>query len=458
MFIFCSYCPSSGSHIVRRSTSISCFRAPNRQYEILTAFCKEVLVANTADFEARWHAAIDAIERAIRLLRHPQEFGVTASAYLPYVSILPVFAALLQRVDELPAERRLEGRGKFRHWYWASVFTNRYSGSVESTSARDFQDVRGWLREETAEPALIGEFKQGFHTLDLGSEIKRGTSIYNAIFNLFVIQGARDWITGNAPQADDLDDHHIVPTSWGAKHLPGSLVNSILNRAPLTSATNREVIRDRLPNAYLPELIARAGRPEIERLMASHFINPTGLAILLRDPFTPADFGNFIHERQQTIQGAIGSLLADGELDIPPALRALDQRIEQIELALRSAVVQISENNGEKLPSHVAQKLEERVQRELRKNPMNDAERLRSLSGRLEYADLRELQDAICGKALWTAFAPRFGVKEALAGRFGQLADLRNGIRHSRTVTAVTRKDGEAAILWFEQILRELIV
>jgi hypothetical protein len=40
--------------------------------------------------------------------------------------------------------------------------------------------------------------------------------------------------------------------------------------------------------------------------------------------------------------------------------------------------------------------------------------------------------------------------------RFGQLAELRNGIRHSRTVDEITRTDGEAALLWFRQILANL--
>ena len=48
---------------------------------------------------------------------------------------------------------------------------------------------------------------------------------------------------------------------------------------------------------------------------------------------------------------------------------------------------------------------------------------------------------------------PRFANKETLAKRFDQLAELRNGIRHSRTVDEVTRKEGEAALLWFQQVL-----
>ena len=46
-----------------------------------------------------------------------------------------------------------------------------------------------------------------------------------------------------------------------------------------------------------------------------------------------------------------------------------------------------------------------------------------------------------------------FQNKQALMTRFDQLAELRNGIRHSRSVDEVTRKDGEAAILWFAEVL-----
>ena len=71
----------------------------------------------------------------------------------------------------------------------------------------------------------------------------------------------------------------------------------------------------------------------------------------------------------------------------------------------------------------------------------------------MEYFDLRELQDIITGKGPWVLFEPRFGTKEALNVKFDQLAELRNGIRHSRAVSEVTRKEGEAAILWFRQVL-----
>ena len=213
---------------------------------------EEVLVPTVQDFERRWRDAVDAIERAISLLRHPQEFGAISSQYLPYVSILPAFAAALAATRALPANRQLDGQRKLRHWYWASVFVNRYSGSVESTTARDFLDLKAWFESDDAEPALIPEFKARFRTLDLRRETKRGTSVYNGVFNLLVLRGARDWMAGTVPQFGDLDDHHIVPKSKAKELKLETSVDTILNRTPLTADTNRNVINDRLPNEYLP--------------------------------------------------------------------------------------------------------------------------------------------------------------------------------------------------------------
>ena len=416
---------------------------------------KEVLVPHVEDFEKLWHQAVDALERAINLLRHPQEFGVISSKYLPYVSILPVFAALQAHVKMCPAGLQLDAQRKIRHWYWASVFTNRYSGSVESTSARDFLDVRAWVDDDVAEPTPIQEFKNRFRSMELRREIKRGSSVYNGIFNLLVLQGARDWITGNIPQHDDLDDHHIVPSSWGAKNLEGNLIHTILNRTPLTADTNRKVIGDKLPNAYLPKLIDENGEKAIHAILESHFISPAALAILLRDPFTPEDFEAFIAERQRTLQDAIETLLIKERLDLPQILREIDANIEDIELELRRILSSSLKKNISALPQHVLQKIDERIQRAAKKNAALDLDFYKTLEGKLEYCDLRELQDAIMSKAAWPNFQPRFLNKESLTWKFGQLAELRNSIRHSRTVDEVTRKEGEAALIWFKKVLEK---
>lgn len=415
---------------------------------------KEILVQDINDFKQRWTDAVDSLQRAIELLRHPQEFGAISSKYLPYVSILPAFAALQTAARELPPNRQLDAQRKIRHWYWASVFTNRYSGSVESMSARDYLDVKAWFENDAAKPALISEFKGRFKALDLRSETKRGTSVYNGIFNLLVLSGARDWMTGNVPQYGDLDDHHIIPKAWGKDHGINREIDSILNRTPLTADTNRRVINERLPNIYLPEMIAANGEPAVRVILESHFISPAAFDILQRDPFGPKDFDAFIIERQRTLQKAIEDLLIKERLDLPPRLRELDAEIEKVELDLRSMISNGLKGDFESLPSHVIQKANERIQSAAKKNPALDLEYYGTLTGKLEYADLRELQDVITNKSLWSFFQEKFANKDVLIKRFDQLSELRNGIRHSRTVDEITLKEGEAALIWFRQVVR----
>jgi hypothetical protein len=414
---------------------------------------KDVLVPDAAAFQAQWDRAVSALEYAIKLLRQPQEFGAISTEFFPYVSILPVFAALEAVCKGLPPPKQLDAQRKLRHWYWASVFTNRYSGSVESTSARDFLNLKAWMEDDLAEPSLIPEFNDQFRSLDLRREIKKGTSIYNGVFNLLVIQGARDWVTGNVPQYDDLDDHHIVPASWGKAHATETNTNTILNRTPLTAVTNRHVINDQLPNRYLPQLMASSSEGQVKALMESHFISAAAMQILLRDPFEPPDFEAFIAERQRTIQAAIENLLVKERLDLSPQLRELDGQLEATELGLRRLIATTFDNDQGRLPPHIAQKIEERIQRAAKKNAALDINTFQELGARLEYADLRELQDILVSKAGWPDFQPYFSTKEALIAKFGQLAELRNGIRHSRTVDEITRKEGEAAILWFHQVM-----
>ncbi|TBF26471.1 DUF262 domain-containing protein (plasmid) [Rhizobium leguminosarum] len=407
---------------------------------------KEILVNDIEDFKARWSVAVDALANALNVLKHPREFGVISAAFLPYVTILPVFAALRAQVKTLPPTRQLDAGRKLKHWYWSSVFTNRYSGSVESTSARDFLEVKAWFDDDAAEPALLSEFARRFRNLDLRKETKRGTSVYNGIFNLLVLQGARDWITGDVPQYGDLDDHHIVPDAWGKKHLQGGIHGSILNRTPLTLNTNRNVIRARLPNEYLPELIKENGEAAVRAILESHFISPTAFDILLRNPFNAKDFEDFITERQRTIQDAIENLLIKERLDLTPQLRDLDVLTEKVELNLRNCIATSLGDDSASIPSHVAQKIDERISRAMKKNAALDPKQYQTLTARMEYFDLRELQETITAKSTWGLFEARFMNKETLNTKFEQLAELRNGIRHSRAVAEIAKKEGEAAI------------
>lgn len=417
------------------------------------AFRHEVQVVDKDDFMQRWHEAIRAIEQAINLLSHPQEFGAITSKFLPYPAITPAFAALQASARQQDASIRMDALHKVRLWYWASVFTERYSRAVESRTARDYREVCTWIDGGDA-PDVISDFPKAVQSLDLRGTTSQSSAVYRGVIDLVVLRGSSDWISGDRPNAKDIDDHHIVPRSWGRKHALGSDIDTVLNRTPLSSETNRKVIRDRLPNEYLPELITQRGEKSVRLIFESHLISHDAFEILRRDPFTRKDFDEFIAERQRTIRSAINRLLIEERFDLAPDLRALAEAIKNIELALRYCINETLIGSTDDIKGlHFFPKVQERVETDLRGNPALNPDHYTTLAGNLEYFDLRDLEDTIKSKVLWERFQEQFRNKEELANRFQQLANLRNTIAHARSADELTRADGEAAILWFRAVL-----
>ncbi|MBK8080635.1 MAG: hypothetical protein IPK25_10335 [Saprospiraceae bacterium] len=295
---------------------------------------------------------------------------------------------------------------------------------------------------------VCGKYK----TIDLVNDNPKGSAIYNAIFNLFVINEARDWSTFDLPEYESLDDHHIVPHSI-FKDIAGSSINSILNRTPLSADTNRKIIKARMPNEYLKEMLDHNDSKKVHDVLSSHLISKKAVEILLRTPFTKVDFDEFLIERQETIREAIESLLIKEKIDIPIALKELNDSIENIELRLRTIIVTTFgdeyQHYKNATPSHIQEKVEKRIASELKKKPGVTTDELSPFSQRLNFFDLFELFEIISSKNNWSLFENTFKIKEQLQNRFNQLATLRNCIRHSREVTAVEKLDGEAAIVWF---------
>lgn len=130
--------------------------------------------------------------------------------------------------------------------------------------------------------------------------------------------------------------------------------------------------------------------------------------------------------------------------------KQLDRRIEQIELRLRQMIVNHLNNDERLVPPHVLNKMLERWSCSDRKNLSTKQS---SLAGKLEYADLRELEAIVTNKICNSRFNPEFRAKQMVQRRFDQLAELRNCFRHSRNPDEVTLAEGKASVLWFERAL-----
>lgn len=271
---------------------------------------KEVtLITSSDDFIGKWNQSVLYTIRAVDRLKNTKDFGAVNEKFLPYPTMIPILAALLAEKDTNPGLDKKSWDNKVKSWYWSSIFTKSYSSSVESQMQKDWVELKKWFEDDNAVPSVVNQAWETIDNLNLFYETQQGSSIYKAIFDLLIINGARDWDTFDLPEYSNLEDHHIVPKYWGSK-LNLAPINSILNRTPLSDITNNKVIGNKLPNKYLREMFRKYKKEEdVYDILNTHLITRKAVEILLRGNFDHNDFEEFLKERQSTIIAKIKSLI-----------------------------------------------------------------------------------------------------------------------------------------------------
>jgi hypothetical protein len=416
--------------------------------------CKRssVLSMGVDDIVLHWNAAVADMAAAILLLR--DECGVLISKWLPYRPMLIPLAAAWRQVAEAAGPDQGAMRAKLKRWFWCACFMGEYESSSATLAERDAPVLKGWLSGGD-EPPVLREF--AWEPARWRSVTIRQQGLYRATIALTLTQRPRDFhtaapLTQEVIEAGKVDDHHVFPRGFLKDIKRGGEVDSVLNHALIDRATNTS-IGMKAPSVYLKEIREALGR-DLDTVLESHRLPAGDDSPLARD-----DFDGFLAWRIEHFAEALAEragAIAPPAPFMAPHLAKLNARIENVELALRELILSRLDNDPTRLPPQMAQKARERIDTAARKEPGTGALEVSDLDAFLEYLDLRDLQEILTAKPTWPLFVSIFGTKEGLASRFSQLADLRNAIRHSRSVSDVAIKDGEAAVLWFGQVFDSL--
>ena len=202
--------------------------------------------------------------------------------FLPYpkqLVPLAVVRVLLGKDADLHGVRTRLGE-----WFWCGVLGELYGGSIETRFARDVEQVPAWARgdDAAAQPRTIADF--GFQASRLLTLRTRNAAAYKGIYALFLAHGARDWKYDQALDKVQyvtlaVDIHHVFPYRWCLDNgIDPALRESIVNKTPLSAATNRE-IGGVAPSRYLPliEQKARLSGEQLDTLLASHAVDAAAL-------------------------------------------------------------------------------------------------------------------------------------------------------------------------------------
>lgn len=222
---------------------------------------------------------------------------------LPYQTQLVPLAAILAEIGT--AWENDAVRQKLAKWYWCGVFGELYGSAVESRFALDIRDFVLWINGG-AEPQTVQ--RASFEEKRLRTLRSRLSAAYKGVHALLMKSGAEDFKSGQPYDQmvffdENVDIHHIFPEAWckNQKIEPG-IYNSIVNKTPLASATNR-MLGGVAPSAYLERLTkGNENNPPIaaDRLSAilkSHEINEALLA--------SNDFNSFMDHRRSRLLAMI---------------------------------------------------------------------------------------------------------------------------------------------------------
>jgi hypothetical protein len=243
-----------------------------------------------------------------------------ALPYAPQIMALAAYFALMGTHGNTAI-----AKAKLVRWFWAGVLGEHYGSGTDTKIARDIPELRRWtLDQQSPEPQI---FSMIYMQPDrLNSLRNRRSALYKGFHALLMKQGCRDFVTSDGFDVmslwqDPIDVHHIFPEAWCKEHgkMPEDY-NSIINKTPLSAATNRGVLRGEAPSKYLARIEQEHGiaKHALDELLRQHLIDP---ALLRAD-----DFEKFFVDRKARLASLAGKIMGRpvinelaAEPDIVPA-------------------------------------------------------------------------------------------------------------------------------------------
>ncbi|WP_448376858.1 DUF4268 domain-containing protein [Fervidobacterium sp.] len=232
-----------------------------------------------------WNKLVDIAEnKLLPYLEQIDEFGIPdINKWLPYNPLITLLIAFYLSLNHIDNQ-------KIKTWYWSAVFTERYSGSSETSMMKDFREVNLWMKNEESLPEVVRDFltQLSKDLFVLKNLTRSGGAMYRGVFNLTFMNKARDFYYPENLAFNDLEDHHIFPKAFlKAKNVEVE-ADTLMNRTLIFSETNRK-ISNKSPAEYIEEMIKKQmeigltrqqAEEKVKEILKAHFIDDEMYEIL----------------------------------------------------------------------------------------------------------------------------------------------------------------------------------
>uniref|UniRef100_A0A7V4KF77 DUF4268 domain-containing protein n=1 Tax=Fervidobacterium pennivorans TaxID=93466 RepID=A0A7V4KF77_FERPE len=244
-----------------------------------------IKIDNSVLNKETWNKVVDVAEnKLLPYLGQIDEFGIPdINKWLPYNPLVTLLTAFYLSLNHIDIE-------KIKAWYWSAVFTERYSGSSETSTMKDFREVNLWMKDEESLPEVVRDFltQLSKDLFVLKNLTRSGGAKYRGVFNLIFMNKARDFYYPENLAFNDLEDHHIFPKAFLKEKNVEVEADTLMNRTLIFSETNRK-ISNKSPAEYIEEMIKKQmeigltrqqAEEKVKEILKAHFIDDEMYEIL----------------------------------------------------------------------------------------------------------------------------------------------------------------------------------
>jgi len=410
-----------------------------KQY--LLQLTREDLKDIWADIEKSFKLAVDYLS---------VNLGVKIYDFVPYPAMISLLTYYFYKSEDHSISNK--NAEKIHEWFWKSALGQRYTISRDTSMEED--------RKKVFDKLLDNEDVKIKYPVELSieklKELNIGTTsvIRNAFFCMLALKSPKHFKNNNNIVLDynfcsdynNKELHHIFPKAFLKQNKETKRnINALMNFCFIPAELNKEISKSS-PSQYFKEF--NNANPEFKETLKSHLI-PNGTFIYNND------YNKFIEERASLVLSEFENLCNTKIIRL--INNDKNKAVDKVEDGIREKIDKVlSKKEGSDywnnfIPQDIVDVVNRKIQGYLKKNPDIS---IASLSGRklLDFCDIMDYCKIILVN--WEFFEKYFISKGELEKKFINLKEYRNIIKHNREMDSIMRKEGEAALEWFEKAMK----
>jgi len=400
--------------------------------------------------EREWEKIMNAFMVSLNFLKN--KIKIKTLSYLPFDAVL-VALTYFHYKNHNPSNAQSE---QLKIWFWKACISNRYGSTVESKIEEDCEEFDKILSGEEGEFTYQIDWET-FKSRLIGQDYNLRNAFCKTVLSLYSYMDPKSFKDGREIDLRNIFSgyykhhlHHFFPRAYLEKTFDSNRErrDSIVNIAFALAVVNGEM-SDTAPSKYISEF--EKDNPDLNKILKSHFIDD-----IKEFGIESNNFALFLDKRADKIENEFRVLIGlktrtEQQLDSDPSgpIDVLEVKIREL-LSEKLNSVYGSAYWLKTIPADIRLVVEKKIEDQIRRHSY-EAERYESSDAKLSFLDVMDYMKVIFSN--WTIFLSIFKSKVELEKYFLDLKNYRNAIKHNRDMNTVERKNGEAAVLWFESML-----